>query len=298
MAALVEKAPGHTLGRTAIMKLSYYLQVLQLVPLGYEFRLHTFGPFDSDVLDDLAYAEVFGAVKEKVITQSQGYRYEIKPGGSLPRFSKRAKAGLDSIGKQLIGRFKNSEISTRRNWSFFPPSFLLTAKTTRKERKSPWMNWQNKCKRLSRAFPCSMYFANAKERWKRAFFWRCANRSSNSVPDVPPTSLQELIGQGQESDRVPWPRLCVAMGTDAECSIMPTQGRGHGTQPYRLISDLIGLVPNFIALVENFAEIRTGGNGENRVILFSVFSVSSVAELVRVQISPNSHESGYGDRTR
>ncbi len=80
MAALVEKAPGHTLGRTAVMKLAYFLQVLKDVPLGYDFRLHTFGPFDSDVLDDLAYAEVFGAVKEKVITQSQGYRYEIKPG--------------------------------------------------------------------------------------------------------------------------------------------------------------------------------------------------------------------------
>src|SRR5713226_8389467 len=80
IAALVEKAPGQTLGRTAVMKLAYFLQVLKKVPLGYDFRLHTFGPFDSDVLDDLAYAEVFGAVKDKVITQSQGYRYEIKPG--------------------------------------------------------------------------------------------------------------------------------------------------------------------------------------------------------------------------
>src|SRR5216684_1786886 len=80
IAALVEKAPGQTLGRTAVMKLSYFLQVLKKVPLGYDFRLHTFGPFDADVLDDLAYAGVFGAVKERVVTQAQGYRYEIKPG--------------------------------------------------------------------------------------------------------------------------------------------------------------------------------------------------------------------------
>jgi len=79
IAALVEKAPEQTLGRTAVMKLAYFLQVLKKVPLGYDFRLHTFGPFDSDVLYDLAYAGVFGAVKERVVTQSQGYRYEIKP---------------------------------------------------------------------------------------------------------------------------------------------------------------------------------------------------------------------------
>src|SRR5438093_10440773 len=80
MAALVEKAPGQNLNRTAIMKLAYFLQVLKNVPLGYDFRLYTYGPFDSDVLDDLGYARVFGAVKERTIIQSNGYRYEIKPG--------------------------------------------------------------------------------------------------------------------------------------------------------------------------------------------------------------------------
>jgi hypothetical protein len=80
IAALVDKAPGQTLGRTAVMKLLYFLQILKKVPLGYDFKLHTFGPFDSDVLDDLAYAGVFGAVRERVVNQSQGYRYEIRPG--------------------------------------------------------------------------------------------------------------------------------------------------------------------------------------------------------------------------
>src|SRR5262249_14989297 len=80
IAALVEKAPGQTLNRTAIMKLAYFLQVMKNVPLGYDFRLYTYGPFDSDVLDDLGYAQVFGAVKERTIIQSEGYRYEIKPG--------------------------------------------------------------------------------------------------------------------------------------------------------------------------------------------------------------------------
>src|SRR6266849_2033738 len=95
MAALVERAPAQTLGRTAVMKLAYFLQVLKKVPLGYNFRLHTYGPFDSDVLDDLAYAGVFGAVKERVVTQSAGYRYDIRLGKRWAEVQDKSKAWLD-----------------------------------------------------------------------------------------------------------------------------------------------------------------------------------------------------------
>lgn len=95
MAALVEKAPAQTLGRTAIMKLAYFLQVLKKVPLGYDFRLHTYGPFDSDVLDDLGYAGIFGAVKEKTVIQSKGYRYEIKPGKRCAGVQQKSQAWLE-----------------------------------------------------------------------------------------------------------------------------------------------------------------------------------------------------------
>lgn len=94
IAALVEKAPEQTLGRTAIMKMAYFLQVLKKVPLGYRFGLHTFGPFDSDVLDDLRYAEYYGAVKERTVTQAQGYRYEIKPGKRFAEVENASKAWL------------------------------------------------------------------------------------------------------------------------------------------------------------------------------------------------------------
>src|SRR6266849_3913424 len=95
MAALVERAPAQTLGRTAVMKLAYFLQVLQKVPLGYNFRLHTYGPSDSDVLDDLGYAAIFGAVTEKTIIQNEGYRYEIRPGERCAQAQKRSKNWLD-----------------------------------------------------------------------------------------------------------------------------------------------------------------------------------------------------------
>jgi hypothetical protein len=93
--SLVEKAPGQTLGRTAIVKLPYLLQVLRGVPLRYDFSLYTYGPFDSDVLEDLSYAGVFGAVTEKIVPHARGYGYEVKPGRRWPELRKQAKDWLD-----------------------------------------------------------------------------------------------------------------------------------------------------------------------------------------------------------
>ena len=50
LARMVKVAPGQTLGRTQVMKLFYFLQELKGVWLGYDFRLFTYGPFDSEVL--------------------------------------------------------------------------------------------------------------------------------------------------------------------------------------------------------------------------------------------------------
>ena len=50
------RAKSPTLGRTAIMKLCFFLQESKGVPLGYHFSLYSYGPFDSDVLSDLGTA--------------------------------------------------------------------------------------------------------------------------------------------------------------------------------------------------------------------------------------------------
>ena len=79
LAMLVSKAPGQKLGRTAIMKFLYFLQVLKSVPLGYDFRLHTYGPFESDVLSDLATATSQNVVNEATVSYPKGYGYAITP---------------------------------------------------------------------------------------------------------------------------------------------------------------------------------------------------------------------------
>ncbi len=80
---LAEHADG--LGRTALMKYCYFLQVIGRVPLGYHFSLYSYGPFDSEVLSDLDSAEAIGGVETSVEYYPRGYAYRIQPGPRADR---------------------------------------------------------------------------------------------------------------------------------------------------------------------------------------------------------------------
>jgi hypothetical protein len=79
IANLAEKLSGK-LGRTAIMKLTFFLQELRGVPLGYSYRIYTYGPYDGQVLTDLKVAESIGAVQTEQFEWDGGSGYTIKAG--------------------------------------------------------------------------------------------------------------------------------------------------------------------------------------------------------------------------
>jgi len=79
MIGLVEGAKS-TVGRTALMKLCFFLQVIRGVPLGYQFTLYSYGPFDSDVMSDLQTAEGLAALRSNIVMYSGGYGYSISAG--------------------------------------------------------------------------------------------------------------------------------------------------------------------------------------------------------------------------
>jgi hypothetical protein len=86
MVALVEGA--NSVGRTALMKLCFFLQVVRRVPLGYAFSLYSYGPFDSDVMSDLQTAEGLGALQSETLMYSGGYGYSISPGSKSTELKK------------------------------------------------------------------------------------------------------------------------------------------------------------------------------------------------------------------
>lgn len=101
IAELVRRA--HTPpGRTALMKLAYFLKTLKGVPLSYDFGLYTYGPFDSDVLDDLKYAEALRAVESEVtlyLTGGKGYQY--RPGSHIDEVTNCAEAFLSKYSESI-----------------------------------------------------------------------------------------------------------------------------------------------------------------------------------------------------
>ena len=77
---LAERAPAGHIGRTALMKYMYFLQIVRGVPLGYNFSMYSYGPFDSDVLADLSSAETLNIVDVDPVEFSGGYGYRITAG--------------------------------------------------------------------------------------------------------------------------------------------------------------------------------------------------------------------------
>lgn len=116
LTALVEKVPGRSLGRTAVMKLLYFLITLRRMPLGYHFTLYSYGPFDSSVLEDIDYAARLGALSVRSELYPSGYGYVIQPGASAqaaknwdPNFIRDRNADLDWV-VQEFGRLNATEL--------------------------------------------------------------------------------------------------------------------------------------------------------------------------------------------
>jgi hypothetical protein len=116
ISVLAEHSPNSRIGRTQVMKFLYFLQVLRDVPLGYRFTLYSYGPFDSDVLADLANSEALGVVDSTVIQFSGGYRYEICPGGNAGwlrertvQFLKQCRRDVDWVMKNF-GTLKSGQL--------------------------------------------------------------------------------------------------------------------------------------------------------------------------------------------
>jgi hypothetical protein len=87
------------------------LQVVKDVPLGYDFTLYSYGPFDSQVLTDLNTAESVGVLSSELEYYPSGYGYLISPSGSSTAarsvaadFIKRYKASITWVIENFSGR--------------------------------------------------------------------------------------------------------------------------------------------------------------------------------------------------
>lgn len=93
LSTLVAKAPAKP-GRTALMKFAYLLQTVRRVPLGYQFKLYNYGPYDAAVLSDLSQAAMFDAIESETVIFQSGYGYEYSPGEKYEELRQESGAEL------------------------------------------------------------------------------------------------------------------------------------------------------------------------------------------------------------
>lgn len=95
IAATVEAAsancPNCYLGRTAIQKLSYFMNVLA-VPMRYSFEIHHYGPFCQSIMSDVEWV----LADDVIADTSQDARYSnYKPGAGWPELKEQYREKLD-----------------------------------------------------------------------------------------------------------------------------------------------------------------------------------------------------------
>ncbi len=136
IARMVSKAPEQKLGRTQLMKLFYFLQELHGCPLGYDYRLFAYGPYDSEVLSDLATATSLNMVCENTVIYPRGYGYAITPGqhaGELSRELEESNPALasqvDAVVQQFAG-FGAGELELRSTIFFVDRELTQEGTTT------------------------------------------------------------------------------------------------------------------------------------------------------------------------
>jgi hypothetical protein len=111
------KSKASVLGRTALMKLCFFLQESRGIPLGYSFSLYSYGPFDSDVLSDLGTAVRLSVLKEGIVHYPSGTGYEYLPGPDIPSVknlasdflghnSTKIKWAVDTFGSKTAGELE------------------------------------------------------------------------------------------------------------------------------------------------------------------------------------------------
>ncbi len=110
LARMVDESPKK-LGRTAVMKLMYFLQEQEGISLGYDFRLFTYGPFDADVLSDLAAADAGGVVVEKLRTYARGYGYELTPTEKAKPLAGSLPPAVAAKVDQVVGKYAGYDAS-------------------------------------------------------------------------------------------------------------------------------------------------------------------------------------------
>lgn len=98
---IVEQKPF--LGKTAMMKIIYILQQVYSVPLGYDYEIYTYGPYCSEVMEDIQLAADFKAIRiNSVVFPNGNLGYELREGDNIKNIIDMEKDFVYSYGDSIL----------------------------------------------------------------------------------------------------------------------------------------------------------------------------------------------------
>ncbi len=100
-ALIVALAQRAEIGRTAVMKMMFFLQEIRNVPLQYSFRIYTYGPYDAQVLEDLRLTEFQGGVTCERKEWAGGSGVDIKPGENASKLIESKKNLVEQFSRDI-----------------------------------------------------------------------------------------------------------------------------------------------------------------------------------------------------
>ena len=138
LAKLYQDKSSWVLGKTALQKLTFFLQEVRGIELGYEYSLYSFGPFSSTLAADLDMADMMDVVDVRYDSSINGY--EIFPGETDVSSGKTAKQWLKSVRKDVqavferFGTFGTRQLELRATIAYVAKDAVLRGRTLTDDR--------------------------------------------------------------------------------------------------------------------------------------------------------------------
>lgn len=98
---IVSERPS--LGKTAMMKFIFILQQVYKVPLGYDYEIYTYGPYSSDVMEDIQLAADFNAISMNTVAYPTGHSgYELKTTNKTSKIIEQEQEFIDLYSDPIL----------------------------------------------------------------------------------------------------------------------------------------------------------------------------------------------------
>lgn len=100
IAKIAEQKP--LLGKTAMMKFIFILQQVYKVPTGYDYEIYTYGPYSSEVMEDIQLTAEYKAIRVNIVTFPNGYfGYQLNPTETVKNIIDKEKEFVDSCSEPI-----------------------------------------------------------------------------------------------------------------------------------------------------------------------------------------------------